>query len=196
MRKLGLSNKRGQAFSTESIFAYLIFLIVFSAVIFLWNQSTANIMQAEHYVEVQDLGMVITENLVRTKGIPENWTEGDYLSEDADDLYVEVIGLADESRILDEDKVIAFMDMMNYTGAPDNYTSHKWLLGLSKPRFQLEFYFTITDLNSTVYNLSGRMLQTGRPPTENAIYEFPIVRTAILEDEIVKVTLVVWNPEK
>ncbi|OYT54388.1 MAG: hypothetical protein B6U72_02825 [Candidatus Altiarchaeales archaeon ex4484_2] len=193
MKNMRLGNNRGQAFSVESIFAYLIFLIVFSSVIFLWNQSTANIMQAEHSVEVQDLGMVITENLVRTRGIPENWTDYDYLSEDSDNLGVEIIGLADESRILEEDKVIAFMDMMNSSN--NNYTSHKWLLGLSKPRFQLEFYFTITDLNGTLYNMSGRLLQTGRPPSEDAIYKFPIVRTAILEDEIVKVKLVVWNPE-
>jgi len=184
---------RGQAFSTESIFAYLIFLIVFAAIVFLWNQSTINIMQAEHNVEVQDLGIIITENLIRTKGIPDNWTKYDYLSEDADKSGVKVIGLAGESRILDEDKVIAFVDMMNASN--NNYSAHKWLLGLSRPKFRLEFYFTITDLNGTLYNISGKKLQTGKVPSTDAIYMFPVIRTAILEDEIVKIKLIVWNPE-
>jgi len=184
---------KAQALSTESIFAYMIFLIVFTSIVFLWNSTTAKIAIADHNIEVQDLAMIITENLIRTGGSPENWTEYNYLSADPGDIGVEVIGLAGTSRVLDQDKVIAFIDMMNSSN--NNYSSHKWLLGLSKPRFSLEFYFKITDINGTTLNVGGRECVTGKQSPSTAIYMFPVTRTAILNEEIVKVAVVVWNPE-
>ena len=193
--KINESGKKAQAFSTESIFAYIIFLVIFATIVFLWDQTTGKISQSEHFFEVEDLAIIITENLIRTKGFPENWTKYDYLSDDADKIGVKVIGLAEESRVLDKEKVMAFIDMMNASN--NNYTSHKWLLGLSKPKFRLEFYFEIADINGTIVNIDGKNCTTGKKPASDVdtIYKFPVTRTAILDDEIVKVKLVAWNPK-
>lgn len=195
------NKEKGQALSTESVFAYLIFLIIFGSIIFLWNQTTTDVGTSEHHIEVQNIGIVIAENLVRNSGVPSNWTEYNYMAKNASDLEVEVVGLANESRILEEEKMKAFIKMFNCTNsaaspncANQNYSSHKWVLGLSRAKFNLEFYANFTYLNGSQAEVDNMDCFTGKKPTKGSIYEFPIKRTAILNDKIVRMKLIVWNP--
>ncbi|MCK4491884.1 MAG: hypothetical protein KAU03_04620 [Candidatus Altiarchaeales archaeon] len=181
---------RAQAFSTEFVFAYLIFMLVFSMTIFLWNTTIQDIIHSEEVYEMKEVGVDVTERLIRTAGVPEDWTN--------DSKNVTVIGLATESRILDADKVKKFIEM--YNSSNTNYDDYKHLMSLGGSDIGrlggFDFEFRIDHLNGSIYTLDGLNCSTGRPLNFSSDAQYLTTkRTAILTDEIVRVTMIIWREE-
>jgi len=175
-------NKKGQSFSLEGILSYVIFLAIFAVILFLWSSVTTTIIESEETYKVKELSDNIVESLIRNPGIPRNWTPAN----------VEVIGLAKEPRILDENKVLSFVGMMNYSSG--NYTINKHKLNLGRRGYNFEFFFKITNTTGNVITLNNRSLVCGLEP-RNATLIHTVIRTAILNDEIVKIYFTLWVPE-
>lgn len=175
---LDRSRKNAQVFSGEFLIAYFIFAIALVLVFYMWDTTTADIMQFEHLYKLEDISVDVAEKLIKTKGIPENWSSDD----------VDSIGLVSGSRILDSEKVLKFLKMMNSSNS--NYEDNKYLLGIGK----YDFHFEITDIDGTVIKINNLTCETGKPPV-NETYMLTVTRTAILNNEIVRTILTVWEQE-
>jgi len=181
--------RRAQVFSSELIIAYFIFSIVLVSVFFLWDTTTKNILRSERLHEMDKLATDAVEKLIRTSGYPEDWTDKSLDN-------ISSIGLANESRILDQEKILKFIDLMDGSRYDNlcnditvsNYNCSRHLLGMKK----YEFYFTMTDIDGNILNLEGQNCSTGNLPI-NEDYKIPIKRSAMLNDEIVKISFVVWT---
>jgi len=181
MERFGFNRRKGQGFSTEFLLAYLIFSLVLILAFYLWNTTTADIIESKNRYEIEDKAVDLAEKLLRTRGIPANWSLAD----------VESIGLADDSRILNPEKILAFIILMNSSNS--NYENNKWLLGIGK----YDFYFNMTDINGTTMIINGTLLNdtlcaTGKLPV-NETSMITVPRVGILEDEIVKIRITVWE---
>ena len=170
------SRKKGQAFSTEFLLAYLIFSLVLILAFYLWNTTTADIIESKNRYEIEDRAVDSAEKLLRTRGIPADWSLSD----------VESIGLADESRILNPGKVLNFIILMNSSNS--NYENNRWLLGIGK----YDFYFNLTDINGTTMVINDTLCATGKKAV-NETSMITVQRTGLLENEITTIKITVWE---
>lgn len=179
--------KRGQLSSGEIIVAYFIFFLALTASITLWVDATNKINNRERLAEFQDAASDIAEKLVRTKGVPLNWTKED----------VAAIGLAREARILSPEKILYFVELMNDSttssgcGAISEYECNKHLMGLGK----YDFYFQLEDLEGEIINIGGVNCIAGRVPVNEA-EKITIIRSAILEENITRIKFTLWYTSK
>ncbi len=179
--------RRAQIASSEFIMAYFIFSLVLISALFLWDTTTKNILKSEHLHKMNSLGTDAVEKLLRTSGFP-----GDWIVKPVDNI--SALGLVNESRILDRGKVLRFVELMdsskfNECGvAVSNYNCSRYLLGVEK----YEFYFTLKDVNGSIMTIEGQNCSTGNFPVD-ADYIISVRRSAILDDEIVMISLVMWS---
>ena len=171
------SKKRAQVFSGEFLIAYFIFSIALITTIYLWSNINSDMISSEHIYEMEETSVDTAEKLVNTGGLPDNWNSGDEILS---------IGLANESRILDRGKIVRFMEIMNASNS--NYEDNKYLLGIGK----YDFYINITDINDSGAGMGNLSLLAGKLPV-NETNKITVIRTAILDDEIVRVRLTVWE---
>ena len=176
MQPFRSSRKKGQAFSTEFLLAYLIFSLVLILAFYLWNTTTADIIESKNRYEIEDRAVDSAEKLLRTRGIPADWSLSD----------VESIGLADESRILNPGKVLNFIILMNSSNS--NYENNRWLLGIGK----YDFYFNLTDINGTTMVINDTLCATGKKAV-NETSMITVQRTGLLENEITTIKITVWE---
>ncbi|MBU4266644.1 MAG: hypothetical protein L6243_00930 [Candidatus Altiarchaeales archaeon] len=176
MQPFRSSRKKGQAFSTEFLLAYLIFSLVLVFAFYLWNTTTADIIEAKNRYEIEDKAVELAEKLLRTRGIPADWSLSD----------VESIGLADESRILNSGKVLNFVILMNSSN--QNYENNSWLLGIGK----YDFYFNLTYINGTTMSINDTLCSAGTKAV-NETSMITVQRTGLLNNEIVTIKLTVWE---
>jgi len=150
--------KRGQAWSMDFVTSLVIFFLVLIPLLFIWNY--VNIQSAEQRTldEIEMLALTVSDSLIRTKGVPENWNSSN----------VNVIGLAEEENILDPEKVSEFLSMGN-----NQYSLTKSIL-----TGKYDFFFSITDLNGTVYGTIGN-----KPPDRTVV---PVERYCQYKGRIVK----------
>jgi hypothetical protein len=173
----------GQVFSGEFILAFMAFMAALILLLNLWGTSTREVLNAESQATLEDYGVEAAEKLVRTPGTPLNWTSDDVLS----------IGLANESRRLMASKVLNFTHLMSdadtdLCGPESNYECNLYLLGIGG----YNFHFNLTYLNKTQLVLDGMPAVTGRLPTAEQ-EEITVVRTALLNGEIVRMYFTVWR---
>ena len=95
--------RRAQIFGGEFLLAYTVFLIALSLAFILWSNSQVSVLSSEGIYEMEDISNNVVEQLIRTKGIPENWTYEN----------VKSVGLSNRARILDLNKTINFIYLMN-----------------------------------------------------------------------------------
>ncbi len=168
--------RRGQGFSSEFLLAYLIFSLVLIFAFYLWNTTTAAIIESKNRYEIEERAVDSAEKLLRTRGIPADWSLSD----------VESIGLVDESRILNPGKVLNFVILMNSSN--QNYENNRWLLGIGK----YDFYFNLTDINGTTVIINETLSSTGKKAV-NETSMITVRRTGLLENEIVILRLTLWH---
>jgi len=116
---------KAQANSVELLVGYFIFAMALTIAITLWTTTWDNVNKAEKLDDFETTATYIAEKLVRTPGYPENWTPDNVIT----------IGLANDPRILDNEKVEHFIDMMNDThpsskpscNGISNYECNKYL---------------------------------------------------------------------
>lgn len=175
----------GQVFSSEFLLAYFIFMTVLVLSVLLWYNTTRDITEVEAYKVMDSDSSDAAEQLVKTQGIPSAWTKNNVAS----------VGLANESRILDGEKISNFIELMNTTrheslcgaGNHSNYDCSRHLLGLAA----YDFHFNLSYLNGSVVVVDGMDAVTGRLP-QNQSRLITVIRNALYDGEMVKLTLTVW----
>lgn len=185
MKGAARTTRRAQIFSGEFIISFLVFITAFSLLIGLWGTSTRDIFAAESSRTMEDLGTDAAEALVRTPGVPENWTATDVTS----------LGLANGSRTLSERKVKEFMLYMNDSddslcpvAGATNYDCNLYMLGIGG----YDAYFNLSYLDGSTAVVNGTKAYAGRKP-QNQTDEVTIMRTVILNDEIARLYVTVWR---
>lgn len=179
--------RRAQVSSGELVVAYFIFFLVLALVITRWSETIGDIEESEGLYNLESVSVDIAEKLVRTRGVPSRW----------DIENVSVIGLAEEPRVLNPEKVLIFLDMMNdsaFNNPPcndatiSNYECNKPLLGIGK----YDFYFTLKDINGSIMDVENKSGFAGREPPGD-IEGLTVTRTAILNEQIARVILIIWH---
>ena len=171
----GRLHRKAQAFSSEFLLAYFIFLMVLSIAFYMWDSTILDITQSEKIYGIEETCNDISEKLLRTQGNPKNWTSSNVLS----------VGLADENRILNPDKILNFVSMMNESGYEDN----AYLMGAGK----YDFYFNLTNLAGNSIIINNKICVAGKIPTNDTEYIMTVRRTAILNNEIVRVRVTLFD---
>lgn len=180
-----MGNKRGQVFSGELLLAYVIFTLVLIMVVYLWGNTIKGIFESEDMYDLETTAADVSENLMRTPGVPETWNK----------TTVQTVGLVNKSRILNEDKVLDFIDLMDPTlndnsceGGVSNYVCNKHLTGIGV----YDFYFSMEYLNGSVISIKGQACTTGKQP-ENETKKVTMTRTGLLNTTIVQTKVMVWR---
>lgn len=153
-------SKKSQLGIGDLFLAVSIFVVVIGAVVFIYNHYNVKFESRQSFNRMQISGMQITELLVKSKGVPENW--------ELNSTETKLIGLAYDDRNLSGQKISGFINM--------SYNESKELLGID-----YDFYFKLTDIEGNLlakngYNATGvqavsierRVLYNG----ENAIMSF------------------------
>jgi hypothetical protein len=169
--------REGQLFSSDISVATVIFLASLAIVFFVWNSVVDDIQGAESLRDMQKAVSEVAEQIVRTPGVPSNWN-----------IYnVEAVGLASQDRLLlESDKVLGFLQLMNSSGPA--YEDNKHKAGLTP----YDFYFEMSHLEGGIVQIGNIEAVTGLAPSD-AREVLTAVRSAIYNDEIVRVKLIMWQ---
>lgn len=169
-------------------------MFVLGAILLMWMTTTLQINQSELVYTMDESATNAVEKLVRTEGLPRNWSKLNATN-------ISAIGLVNESRVMDQGKMTRFMILMDDSIAASsattfdnpcydssattqltNYECNRHFLGLGKYDFQLN----VTYLDRTP------IYATGKSPSD-ADYIISKKRTAIFDSDVVIITLLVWN---
>lgn len=128
--------RKAQLASIDLFIAITVFLLLSAATIYTWNLYNKRLNENLNYEEMQLIVLRITDLLVKNPGYPPGWEENP--------VNLEVIGLAQDDRILSQDKVTAFVNL--------DYI-------VSKEKFNIESYdykFRLRDLSNNTQEESGQ----------------------------------------
>ncbi|MBU0898615.1 MAG: hypothetical protein KKB03_04465 [Nanoarchaeota archaeon] len=163
---------RGQIWSMDFIVSAIIFFIALATIMFSWNYIIQNTDEQTVINEMESSVLDITDVLVRSPGVPRDWTPSN----------VQSIGLASEENKLNETKVDYFMQL--------DYSETKLLLGIKN----YHFYFELEDLNNqTVKNQADQNITKGVYPDTASFIQIPVERYALYRDAIVKLKFIFWS---
>jgi len=160
--------RKAQLWSLDFVMSLLIFLSAMLAVMFAWSNISMNAAETRQLKELQLKALTLSDSLIRTGGLPEDWNEGD----------VVVIGLAQEENVLHATKVDRFFNLSD-----SDYGRARGLLNMGL----YDFLFEISDMNGTVFR------NTSVPIGADAEVIVPVERYCLLGDRIVKVRLTIWG---
>jgi hypothetical protein len=172
-------------FSGEFLLAFMLFLVSLSLLLSLWDSSTKDILEEENMRTMEGLSIDAAESLVRTPGIPSNWTADNVRS----------LGLSNQSRVLEPYKVKEFVrymstnlsDLCSASGA-SNYDCNMHMLGMGG----YDFLFNLSYLNGSIVVVNGTAAYAGRVPV-NESEKMTVQRTAIMGGDITRLYLTVWR---
>jgi len=145
----------------DFVASLVIFFLVLIPLLFVWNYVNLQNMEQRTFDEIETLALKISDSLIRTKGIPENWNSSN----------VNVIGLAEEENVLNATKVSEFL----YMGNSEYDLTKSILIG------KYDFFFSVTDLNGTSYGTIGSK------PADRTIV--PVERYCLYNERVVKIEL-------
>ncbi|MBU0530420.1 MAG: hypothetical protein KKC05_02000 [Nanoarchaeota archaeon] len=160
---------RGQIWSVDFVVSAIIFFTVLFLVILVWNYTSVQGSEVLALKNMQSAAMKTSDALIRTGGLPDDWNGTN----------VYVIGLADGDNILNQTKVLRFINTP--------YSKAKSLL-----TGEYDFYFEMLHLNGTVINESGTNLTTGAVIIDPVVV-VPVERYVLYRDEITRLRLIVWK---
>ena len=155
---------KGQVWTLDMALSLMIFFAALISVTMAWNFISSDIAEGQEMTEMQLKAMTVSDALIRTPGIPEDWNNDT----------VTVIGLAYDDNELDSSKVSEFVSM--------SYQKSRSLLGI----VPYNFYFEVEDINGTVYTNSSL------PMDPDADVIIPAIRYASYNGRIVKVNFFLW----
>lgn len=102
---------------------------------FVWSYVNTQNQQQIMFNQAETLALSVSDALVRTRGLPENWNLAN----------VNVIGLASEENMLNATKVAYLFSM----GSSDYNRTRAILTG------GYDFFLNMTDINGTTYGIIG-----------------------------------------
>lgn len=149
---------KGQVWSLDFITSVLVFLVVLIPLFFVWNYVNIQNQQQILFDEVETLALSVSDSLIRTKGLPEDWNTSDVSS----------IGLSSEENVLNVTKVSYFLTMGN-----SEYNRTRAILTGG-----YDFFFNLTDINGTAHGTIGN-----KPQDRMTI---PIERYCLYNERIAK----------
>jgi len=182
--------KRGIAFSTDFITSLIIFLLVITSSIWIWDMVKYRVHTTPlHERQVQRL-RAASDLLILTPGDPPTWHRPDNSQANVNWSAMKSFGLASEPYILDELKLKKFNESVQSDGSLDevayNYT--QYLLGLAGEEYNLTIFTNCTSETPTIlYDFRGNFSM------ENATQIHVHSRLALLNGEWVKVRLMIWR---
>ena len=94
---------KGQIFSMDFLSAVFIFLAVFGILLISWGSLLGNIEKYNERKDMEIQANMIADFFVSTTGKPQNWQDSP--------AYAKTIGLAKTDRVIDNDKLGAFIAM-------------------------------------------------------------------------------------
>jgi hypothetical protein len=167
---------RAQLFSFDFVLAVSLIFVLFGMALYVSDQAANSINNAENNRDLKISGEKALSNLIETPGNPANWN---YLA--FDDANAKSLGFAGSKNVLDGAKVSDFFFLVNSN--PQNYLLSKRLLGLDLPS---------SNYSILIYNSDGGIIDeiSLAPPTDSSV--FTTDRLAILDSQIVRVSLKVW----
>ncbi|MBU0761610.1 MAG: hypothetical protein KKD39_01165 [Candidatus Altiarchaeota archaeon] len=174
----------GQMFSGDFLLGFVIFFAALTLILSVWSTTTREILSGENHLAMEERGSDAVEKLLRTEGIPRNWSETNVLS----------VGLANSSRILQETKVSSFITMMRDNVSGDcggtytKYECKRYLLGMG----EYNFLINISNLSGSTVYVNGMPAVSGRFPVNQSL-SLKIERTAVYMGEIVRIDLTAWK---
>jgi len=161
---------KAQIWSTDFVMSAVIFLLALGLILFAWNYTSTSISQRNELGSAENIAMMVSDALIRTPGIPENWNSSTVISP----------GLASRENVLDSTKVDAFINM--------SYEYTKTLLGLER----YHFCFRLLDPNgSLMQNEHGQNLTIGQHP-ENSQLVIPVQRYVLYNGKPAKMDFILW----
>jgi len=170
-----MMKKKAQLFSSDLAIAMIVFTFALALAILVWDGVTGDINSAEELRDMEALAVGVIENLVRSPGVPADWNPYDVMTP----------GLAVSDRVLDEEKISDFTDLMS----GDRYGENKYKLGIG----HRDFYLRITDINGTAVMVDGQQARAGLAMDPEAAASLTTARTATLGGETVVLTFTIWT---
>ena len=114
-------NSRGQAVSFDLAIAVFIFILAFISIASLWESNLEDFSNSRDFQELQNSAFMISETLVKNQGVPSNWEILQFSD-------VNVIGLAEQDRVLSTQKVARLKNLLSSSYA------------LTKDKMRLQIY--------------------------------------------------------
>jgi len=163
-----LSDKKGQAISTDFIFSFAVFILFLLILVPLLSRIEGDVRE-QRLQELMERSIIsASDMLVKTPGYPDNWDKNNVSS----------IGLKTGDH-LDKNKIKNLMEM-DYKKAKDN-------LGLSG----FEFYMNITDYKNQAISIDSNTLQFGNNII-NGNRVSNIKRPVVFNNTISVLNMVIW----
>ena len=163
------ANRGAQLFSFDLISSLTVFMIFFTIFFFAYGQLKLQTAQATAAKDAQDTATFLSDELVRTPGIPANWTN----------TTVVTIGLAEEDGVLALSKLRALGNM--------SYQNSTFFLVLGN----FEYFLNLTALNNAT------LFTYGWYPPQNITTVTPIKRMVLLHNDtgrqLAILRLIVWK---
>ena len=164
---------KGQAWSMDFIASVTVFFMILIVLFFTWEYTTFQNTQQMVFNELENKALITTDTLIRTKGYPESWNDSNVL----------IIGLASEENILNETKILTFVNM--------DYDTIRSILGI--PSYN--FHFQVLNLNDTQARAQGTDLVHGYDPTlfQNSTIVIPVERYILFDHRVAKFRFILWR---
>ena len=137
MRKTYLSKRKGQIFSLDFLSAVFIFMLVFGVLLLSWNSVLDDSAKDSERKDMELFASRIANFMVSSGGHPSNWHESP--------ANVTSIGIVSTDRVVDQDKLMAFVSM--------DYDLAREKLVISNYNFKFALVSAGIELGS--YNYSG-----------------------------------------
>jgi hypothetical protein len=166
-------NKRAQIWSFDFMASVVVFFMILTVLFFTWEYTTIQNEDQLIFNDMENNALTITDSMIRTRGFPEYWNDSN----------VQVLGLASEENVLNETKILMFVQM--------DYDSSRRVLGI--PAY--EFYFQVLHLNDTQAQANGTDLVQGLDPLlfQNSTIVIPIERYILFDSRVAKLRFILWR---
>lgn len=174
---LSLKAKKGQINSIDLVVAMLIFVVIILFLIQIWGVELKSADTGAEFNALQSKALSLSDMLVKSGGVPARWERANQTPDS--------FGLVQEPNVLDVNKLNKFFNM--------NYSDIKYVMGMDN-----EYYISIIDLDGNILysirNDTGDINGAGSSNGGAADGQSAsVTRFAILNNEIVKLRLVVYD---
>ena len=92
---------KAQAWSFDFMASVVVFFMIISVLFFVWEYTTFQNEDQMLFNDMENNALTITDTIIRTRGFPEYWNESN----------VQIMGLASEENVLNETKILMFVQM-------------------------------------------------------------------------------------
>ncbi|MBI2668037.1 hypothetical protein HYX17_04705 [Candidatus Woesearchaeota archaeon] len=138
---------KAQLSSMELIIGVFVFMVIFVFLFSTFNSYNNKLNNNLEDNEKQRLASQVTDSLIKTQGIPEDW--------ESNNLDIKEIGLVNKDRIINQTKLMELEDI--------DYNELKSIMNIQKYDFNLTIKFSNNDVISGVgVPITGKKITTTR----------------------------------